>query len=245
MMDKENILEDIGFSRNESKVYLALLELGASTVTEISKKTKVNRTNIYDCLKKMIDKGIVSYFIQKEIKLFEAADPEILSGLLKEKEMKLNSIMPELKLHNQMAIKKSEAHIYEGVVAVRNMFNHFNELGKPRYSYGAPYDVTRILGSYFLEGYHRQRMKKKLQFNMIYNSDAKERIKFLNSMDHTEARFLPKKYDSPVTTSICGNEVVLFLYSDNPLVIQIKNEKIAKAYKNYFDILWNIARKSE
>ncbi len=242
-MEKEKVLGELGFSKNESKVYLALLELGACTVTQISSKTKINRTNIYDCLNKLIEKGAVSYFMEKDSKLFQAGDPEILVNLLKDKEIKLNSIMPQLKLHNELSKKKSEAHIFEGIVAVRNMLNHFLEIGKPRYAYGAPIAASKMLSSHFLENYHRRRVKKKLEFYMIYNSDAKERIKLLNSLDHTEARFLPKEYDSPVTTNICGDEVVLVLYSEDPIVIQIKNEQIAKAYKKYFDLLWKIAQK--
>jgi sugar-specific transcriptional regulator TrmB len=243
-MDKEKILEELGFCKNEAKIYLTLLELGASTVTKISSKCKINRSNIYDCLNKLIEKGVVSYFMEKDTKLFEAIDPVLLINILKEKEIKLNSIMPELKLYNQFAKKKSEAHIFEGIVAVRNMFNHFLDIGKPRYAYGAPITASKMLGDYFLENHHRRRIEKKIELYLIYNSDAKARIKFLNSLDYTESRYLPKEYDSPVTTSICGNEVVLFLYSDNPLVIQIKNEMVAKAYKRYFDILWNLAHKS-
>jgi len=243
-MEKEKIMEELGFSKNEAKTYLALLELGASSVSKISSKCKVNRTNIYDCLNKLIERGVVSYLSEKDTKLFEAADPELLCNILKEKELKLNSIMPELKLHNELAKKRSEAHIFEGIVAIRNMLNHFLDIGKPRYAYGAPLLASKMLGDYFLENYHNRRMKKKLGFQMIYNSDAKDRMKFLNSLKYTEARFLSKEYDSPVTTNICDNEVVIFLYSDNPIVIQLKNEQIAKSYKKYFDLLWSLAHKN-
>ena len=243
-MDKVEILEEVGFSKNEAKVYLALLELGSTTVTRISSKSKVNRTNIYDCLTKLIARGLVSYFSEKDTKYFQAADPELLTNILKEKELKLNSILPELKLHNQQAQKKNEAHIFEGIVAIRNMLNHFLDIGKPRYAYGAPLQASIMVGDYFLEAYHKRRIAQKLQLKMIYNSDAKERITFLNSLDYTEARFLLKEYDSPVTTTICGDEVVFFLYSNKPTTIQIRNEQMATAYKKYFDLLWSLARKS-
>ncbi|MFT4303797.1 MAG: TrmB family transcriptional regulator [Candidatus Woesearchaeota archaeon] len=240
-INKEEILEELNFSKNEAKVYLCLLENGPSSVTDISTKTKVNRTNIYDCISRLIERGIVSYFKKAETKIFEAADPELLHNILKEKELKLNTIMPELKLKSMMAEKSSEAHIFEGIVAVRNMLNHFLDLNEPRYSYGAPILASKMLGDFFLENYHRRRIQKKLSFQMIYNSDAKKRIDYLNSLELTEARFLKKEYDSPVTTSICGNEVVIFLYGEKPLVIQIKNSQISKAYKKYFDLLWTLA----
>ncbi len=45
----EEFLLDLGFSRNESKVYFNLLKSGLSTVSEISSNTSIHRTNIYDC----------------------------------------------------------------------------------------------------------------------------------------------------------------------------------------------------
>ncbi|MBU0979393.1 MAG: hypothetical protein KJ709_01185 [Nanoarchaeota archaeon] len=241
-MDKLEILESLGFSSNDAKCYLSLLELGPSTVQKISDSSKVNRTNVYDCLKRLQEKGIVSTFVKTEKRYFEACDPELLINILKEKEIQLCNILPELRLKRDLAAK-SEAHVYEGVVAVRNMLNHMNDLGKTRYAYGSPFVSHKILGDFFLERYHRERVKKKIKFYMIYNSDADVRIDFLNKLNYTEARFLPPEYDSPVTTSICGDEVVFFLYADKPQVIQIKNKEMAKAYRNYFKILWKKARK--
>ena len=46
----EEFLKELGFSGNESKVYLSLLKKGLSTASEISSNTSIHRTNIYDCL---------------------------------------------------------------------------------------------------------------------------------------------------------------------------------------------------
>jgi len=239
---KEKILEETGLSKNETKVFLSLLELGLSTAGKIAEKSAIHRTNAYDALERLIEKGLVAYVIKKKVKLFEATDPKILINILKEKENKLESIMPQLLLSQQMAKSKSEAHIYEGTVAVRNMLNHFLELGQTRYVYGVPIHAHKMLGDGFLTSYHRKRAVKKLEVKEIYNSDAKERRNTLNKLSYTEAKYLPEEYDSPVATSICGDEVVMTLYSQPTLTIQIKNVEIAKAYKKYFNLLWKIAK---
>ena len=239
----KNTLKSLGLTQREAEAYLGLYNFKETTATQLAKITKEHRTNIYDCLNRLIEKGVVSYFREKDKKLFEAADPEMLKNILKEKELNLNSILPELKLKNELAVKKSEAHIFEGIVSIRNMLNHFLEAGKTRYAYGSPITASKMLGDYFLESYHRKRLSKKLKLFLIYNSDAKERINHLNSLELTESRFLPKEYDSPVTTNICGDEVVIFLYSKKPLAIQIRNSQIAEAYKKYFDLLWRLAHK--
>ena len=61
-MEKE--LLDLGFNKNEIKVYLALLKLGVSSVSEISKTSNVDRTLIYGILDKLIEKGLVGSIVK-------------------------------------------------------------------------------------------------------------------------------------------------------------------------------------
>jgi predicted transcriptional regulator len=226
-LTKGDVLEEIGLSKNESKVYLALLDLGPSSINEINKKSDIHRTNVYDSLKRLTEKGYVNFISKNGKKLYEATDPSYLMDLVREKEAHLADIMPQLKLSTQLAqTQPNEAHIYEGVAALKHILNHFIELGQTRYVYGVPKTASEILGP-FLNYYHKKRTGKKLKMYHIYNSDAKDRIHFLNALPYTESRFLPREYDSPVATSICGDEVVLILYSKKPLTIQIKNQDIA------------------
>ncbi len=241
--EKEKILEELGLSKNETKVYLALLELGLSSLKDITSKSGVHRTNVYDSLNRLFKKGLASHVTKDNKTAYEASNPEDLMTLLKEKESKLKEILPQLRLSNELAPSKGEAHIYEGIVAVRNVFYHFLDMKKPRYVYGVPKIASEMLGDFFLKRHHDTRKKLKLEMKHIYNSDAKTRIDLLNKLPYTESRYLPKEYDSPVATSICGDEVVLILYTKKPLVIQIKNEQIAKSYKKYFDLLWGIAKR--
>ncbi len=241
---KEEILEDIGFSKNEAKIYLALIELGNATASEVAKVSRVHRTNVYDALKGLIKKGVVSYVINNETKCYEATDPKNLLYVLKEKENSLNEIIPELNLKKQLAPKKSEVHIFEGTRAIKDILEHFLEMKTDRCDYGAPKTASEKIGKGWLEDYHKRRIKKKLFLRHIYNEDAIDRIKYLNTLNYTEVRFLPKEYNSPVSTEICGDEVVLMMWDEQePIAIQIINEKVANAYRHYFELMWEIAKK--
>ena len=69
---KKSLLEDIGLTRSEINVYLALLELGSSTTGKIIDKAKVSSSKIYEVLDKLIQKGLVSFIIKSGIKYFQA-----------------------------------------------------------------------------------------------------------------------------------------------------------------------------
>src|SRR5258708_27934173 len=72
-MQIEVILKNFGLSEKEISVYLALVELGPSSVREISAKSKVNRGTTYDILRALIKLGIASYY-NKESKQYRSEE---------------------------------------------------------------------------------------------------------------------------------------------------------------------------
>lgn len=49
----EKYLEEIGLSDKEAAVYLALLQVENSAITDLAKKTKINRTTVYPVLQSL------------------------------------------------------------------------------------------------------------------------------------------------------------------------------------------------
>src|SRR3989338_4567553 len=91
------ILEKIGLTGNEIKVYLALLELGSVTAGEIIKKTGLHRAGAYDTLERLMDKGIVSYVIKANRKYFEATPPANLITFVEKREDELKDEKEKIK----------------------------------------------------------------------------------------------------------------------------------------------------
>jgi sugar-specific transcriptional regulator TrmB len=56
----QNPLEHLGLDKHEASIYQALLELGPSTVTQITKKAGITRTFGYPILEKLSEQGLVS-----------------------------------------------------------------------------------------------------------------------------------------------------------------------------------------
>ncbi|MBW3022926.1 helix-turn-helix domain-containing protein [Candidatus Woesearchaeota archaeon] len=238
---KTEVLSDLGFSKNEIAAYLTLLDLGSATSWEIAKKAKLHRTNIYDAIDRLVKKGVVSYIDKGGKKYYEVLDPNLLVNIVKEKEFSLQKIIPELVLAKKMSGQESGACIFEGVQAFQKILMGWLRFEEPIIAYGIPKNAPEMM-KYFMPHFHEVRIEKKIPMKHIYNHNAQERIKFLNNMSFTEAKFLPQQYHSTVSTNVCGNEVVLVLWLDTPLVIQIRNQQIADSYKSYFEVLWKGAR---
>ena len=237
----EETLSELGLSINEAKIYTCLLELGLTTITKIAEKSKLHRSNIYDSIKKLIGKGLVSYILKDKVTFYEAANPNVLMRIIKEKENKLKAIIPELLLSRELAASKNEAQVLEGVPAFMQVLNDFLEYNEPIYVYGIPKIAPEMLKIKIMQ-FHKERIKHKIPMCHIYNYDAMDRIKFLNDMEFTKAKYVSESFDSQVSTNICGDEVVLALWTKPVMIIRIKNKLIADSYKKYFSILWKSSK---
>ncbi|MBW3011017.1 helix-turn-helix domain-containing protein [Candidatus Woesearchaeota archaeon] len=235
----EQILEDLGLNKNEARVYLALNELGTSTVHNIANKSGVHRTNVYDSLKKLINRGLVSFMVREKVNFYETTSPENLVNMLKHKETELQRILPQLKLREKMAQHEGQTFILKGTQAFISALNNLIEFGEPIFVFGAspPDNVRPHVGLF-----HETRIKKKIPIKVLYHFNDKERMKFAQKLSHTEVRYCDSQVNSPVTNCVCGDQVLLALWTKAPYVIQIKNKEIADAYKKYFEMLWNISK---
>ena len=239
--EKEEILEELGMSKNEIKVYLTLLEMGSATSWEISKKIKIHRTNTYDALSRLVKKGLVAYITKDSKKLYETLDPNQLKNVLKEKELALEKVLPELVMAKKFAGEENDALILEGVHAFQKILLSWLEFDEPILCYGIPKNAPDMMKN-FIPHFHEARIKRGVVMKHIYNFNAMERIEYLNTLALTEAKYLPQQYYSTVSTNVCGDEVALVLWNENPVIIRIKNKQVADSYKSYFDVLWNGAR---
>ncbi len=239
---RENVLIELGFSKNEEKVYLALLRLGSATAGIIASKIDVHRTNIYDALDRLIEKGLVTYIFKGKKKLFQSTSPERILDLLKDQQKKFEAVLPTLLLDQKLSKEREKAVIYEGMKGIRAITDDILQEGKDVLTFGVPRDMSEKMKN-FVSIYHKRRIKNKMWQWHIYDADAKERITYLNTLPFTKAAYLPNEYESPATTTVYGDKVAMFIWSEPELGIVIQSKRIADQYRKYFNLLWGMAKK--
>ena len=105
MKDLKDVLTKLGLTETETRIYLAMLQLGPDSVQNIARKAGVSRTAAYDLIEALRKKGLASAFQEGKKKLFSAEDPEKLDDYFKGRvnDMKgqldvLKRLMPELRV---------------------------------------------------------------------------------------------------------------------------------------------------
>jgi len=246
------ILEEIGLTKTEIKIYLALLKLGQSTTTAIIKESGVPASKVYEFLNKLIKKGLVSYVIKSNKKYFSAADPKSLNEFLKEKkekiteqEKEINKLIPDLKKLKINESDKIKSEIYESLRGVKSVYEKIlTELnkGETQYIIGAPRIGNELLEGFVLD-WHKKRIKKGIKCKYIYDSNVRDYGKVREEMPLTQVKYLPNNIVSPVWIEIFREYVVIgHIKGHNAVLFLIQDKEIAKSYLDYFNLLWKIAK---
>jgi len=82
-------LEEIGLSDKEAKVYIAVLELGEGSASEIAKKSEVNRATVYFTLENLMKLGLVSATNEEKKQKFVPEDPSQLENIITKQQQEL------------------------------------------------------------------------------------------------------------------------------------------------------------
>jgi sugar-specific transcriptional regulator TrmB len=238
-----NVLESLGFSKNEIIVYLELIREGKASALDISKKTKIHRSNVYDILEKLFEKGIVDEATENEKKIFYPINPEDLLDYLKQKELELENILPEIEKIQNFPEEERKISVSEGMNSVKNILTHLLDFKEPLDMIGYLPEDKPLLEA-FLNQFHRLRMKKKISLRAIFSSENMKKIKELSSFDFSQARYLPEN-NQDVCEIICGNRIVLIVWEAPTEAIIIQSNPISQFYKDKFEILWKKSQFSE
>ncbi len=239
-IDDMRILEHVGLTRNEAFVYVELLRAGQSLAKDIAKITNMHRTSVYGCLQRLHKKGLVALSESGKKAYFEAVDPGKLLSLLKEREGRLNSILPELrKMKSANFSTPHEVQYFKGKQGLKSVFDDIINTGTDYIGWGPERKIESLMKHYFIH-YINERKKRKIHAKLIYFEDSRGMIHTKNPL--INVRFLTKPFYTPTAHRIYGDNVAILLLEDEPLCILIRNKAIANSYRKQFNLLWKMSK---
>lgn len=227
----------LGLNKYEFLVYQALIKLGKSTASEISKISNVPYGRIYDVLYSLESKGYVKTVTDK-IKRFIASDPESILALINDKKKELDLLEEEFEKLDQIYITKEE----EPVTIVKGNRN-FHKVIKEKpeakdYRYTIKYKASP--NPNWVKGY-KTKLKKGIDIkNMVrLDKETENNVK-------KWGKVLPelKAIDNEgVLMSIIDDHYVLIGLITANTTIVIKNEAFCKIMKQLYEAKYKGAEK--
>jgi HTH-type transcriptional regulator, sugar sensing transcriptional regulator len=241
-----SILEDIGLTNAEIKVYLALLELGSTSAGPVLDKTGLQNSVVHMTLNKLIEKGLVSYSKEGKRNIYQASNPKHIIEYIDEKKERFQSILPELLSKKGMALEKPSVTTFRGVKGMREILYELLEAGgKEHHTIGSSIE-SLMMGEAWWDQYHKKRGKKGIMAKLLFNDSLKQwEPEKRYPKGKTEIRYTPTGFEPLTETIIRNDRIGIILWVEKPIGILIHNKQLAISYEEYFQFLWKTGKSAE
>ncbi len=246
-MDKEKLIE-LGFSQKEAHVYLSLLESGSSTVRDIAKRTRLNRSTCYVVLNTLSQKGLVSTTDEQKIRLYTCAPPDRLIQLLEEqikltqkRVVKAQHLLPELKSYYSGTTTKPTVQYYDGAEGLVSVYEDTLTATERIDCFASIEDVHAALPDYFPE-YYERRMSRGIHMNAIFpdTGAACERAS-RDKEEYRTTRLIPKEeYGFNSEINVYDNKIV-FMSLREKFGLIVESKELSDTLKKIFKLAWKAA----
>ena len=240
------ILDTLGLSQREVRIYLSLLKLGSASIRDIAEQAEINRGSTYDTLKELANKGIVSYSPKGKRRMFSAEPPERLLDIAQEQRQTLDSSIEEMKRTlipqlNQLKPEFSAGNVrfYEGDSGIervlKDILNRVAQQPDKRYSVFSSKLIREHLYRPF-PSYTQQRVRNDIRVRVIAIGEGGE------DAELSERKWIDAKgrIDASYIAIYPPRVAMISLASPNyPVAVVIDSAEIATAQQIIFDTLWD------
>jgi HTH-type transcriptional regulator, sugar sensing transcriptional regulator len=242
----------IGLTEGEAKVYLALIELGSTTVGPVVKKAQVAYSNVYDILDRLTKKGIVTLIIKEKTKYFQAVNPSNLIDYLekKEKELKeqreeLKKILPDIE-KLQENLPKEEAELFIGKKGLRSayekLFANRDKKAENLFFYKQEKEYAQEADIFYLGLFP---IIEKIPSRGIVDNDYRLSEAAKESIKRQIISYKFVNFPIPGNMEVCGNKMLIISWQKPIIGVLINSKSVADNFKEYFESVWKAAKKIE
>jgi sugar-specific transcriptional regulator TrmB len=236
----EDILEELQLSPTEIKIYKLLISQGVLKAGDIARKIGAHRRNTYDGIERLISKGLVGYIKENNIKYFQATNPRIILQKLKEKYERFEEIVPSIEQELQRHEQKKETLFFRGKNGLKQVLLDVVSTGEEVCICATSEKVYNIL-TYFFPKIELLRKEKGIKQRMIFDVNTPQETRDnLKTLSNTQVKFIKNFNSSKAGKYIYGDNVAIILWKEEPFVILIREAEIAKAFREEFELLWNL-----
>ncbi|MBI2030909.1 hypothetical protein HYT05_04775 [Candidatus Kaiserbacteria bacterium] len=240
------LFEDMGLSMNEAKIYNALITFGGSGVSTIALRSKVHRSNAYDSLHRLIEKGLVYEVFGQRETFYEAVDPGKFLEFVEEKQIRLKSELPALLSVYRKHRAPERAYIFKGLEGMKNYLREALKVGEDMYEFGAKGGWFDPRLASFSTWFLTEAKKRNIRFHHIFDWEVQEKVPHIPKLVGKPYKFAPKKYTSESAIEIFGDHVVTFTglgfgrIEDDLSIFVMVSPRLAKSYRLWWQMMWDV-----
>lgn len=237
----------LGCTQKHVKFYLALFALGPATMSEIIKKSRLQRSTAYLIATDLIELRLIREDHKPYKKQFIAAEPDYILQKLEAKHRQLgrNNIayseaLPELRTEYRSPLAQPRVHTYTGKAGLLAVWKDILET-KQEILLWTNQEIERL---FFGEDIHDAFIKERIQKGIATRVLAVDspRGKELQSSDDSALRqtqLLPAEITFTSETYIYGDKIAILDVGNDFFCVITESRQIADSHRAVFELTWN------
>ncbi|MDO8471530.1 MAG: helix-turn-helix domain-containing protein [bacterium] len=245
-MDTNILTQNLGLSDKEAAVYIAILELGESTVNPIAQQSGIKRTSIYYFIDHLVELGLIEVAVIRNRKHFKARSPEYLSVLQQRRLQEVQDAMPQFMSLFNVSTNKPRISYFEGPEQVRQIMWEELRHKEIRFIWPLKEVVEMIGGSNFMAKLIRQLREKQVHVKTLRFPDQEVAYEgSVNTPRETwrEIRYVKPGITFPMAIGIYDQDTVAFISSKKEgYGILIESAELGAAMIYLFEMFWSQAK---
>lgn len=239
-MHLTSLLTDLGLTEKEANTYLGLLELGAAPVAAIATRADIKRTSLYDILKSLREKNIITTTFRTNKKLFVARSPHHIAKLWRTKMVRFEDALPAFADIQKHASHKPTIIFLDTVEQIKDFYTQVLK----EYA-GKSYDIIGNTQTFlnwdpiFFDEYRRKRARARIKTRLILTQEDESIAQKMHEKELlNQIRFFPKKYTYRELIRIYPDKVLFLSTKQTGFGIVIESPEFVDSFKKIFAFMW-------
>lgn len=249
----KKIFKELNLPANSLRIFEELVESGASTARHLSIKLDIPRPSIYDNVKVLIERGLVTERSEGGRKVFSIDNIKNIPDLL---QTKINSLTVE-KAHFQdllpSLLKRADSiepkiKFYSGIESLKQVLNHI--MLHRDIDTVLMWPISNVIGMFgkeYLAELNKKRINRNISIRAIYPKNAKVNLKenpFLGVGDGhlREVRIAPKEMHWDMGYWMYEDKVGFISSQKEAFGFVVQSRDFTQLLKTQFDQIWKTAK---
>lgn len=240
-MEIPEILEKIGLNQKEAMVYMALLEVGTSSVEGIAKKAGTKRPTTYLILDELQKKGLATLIPRAKKILYMPEPPDKILTDLNRKQELVKRFLPNLLALYNAPKNKPHVLLFEGKEGVREVYDKIL-LAKEVKFFATIKDFITFYPDY-IPRLVQKTLNKEMKIRELLTQNTED-IAYAKSIKHTENyehRFTPIGQNFQTDNVLFDGNIVFFSYEPYIFAVMIQSKVIYQSLHTLFELAWQNA----
>lgn len=249
----KKLFDELGLSENAYRVYTQLLENGISTARMLSEGVGIPRPSVYDSLRILIQKGLVTERDEGNKKQFQIDDVKNLPRVLNEKidaltkeRDEVEAILP--RLLKQTAFVEPKIKFYSGADGVRQVLNDMLWYEHTEtFTMWPISEMIDLLGKEYMANLNKRRIRQHISIRGLWPTDKKVSFKEYPFMGvgkgfYREIRITPKEMTWNMSYWSYADKVAFISSHRETFGFVIHSRDFTELIKTQFEVIWKMSK---